>query len=150
MKKHINWDLLLKLVQKYRNEAEICLNSKAYFAGLVSVRAALETILIARFLLELFDWSENDLQKYDITITNDSEIELSWVPNLKTLIDEAYKQKLLTKIGYDAAHRIRKYGNKIHSVEVANMKRLPNISSRNLNARLKDLDLVINQLLKTI
>ena len=54
----VNWSLLLKLVQKYKKEAEICLESKAYYAGLVSLRAALETILIARFLLELFDWSK--------------------------------------------------------------------------------------------
>ncbi|OAG28296.1 hypothetical protein [Thermodesulfatator autotrophicus] len=141
---------MLKLVQKYRNEAEICLNSKAYFAGLVSTRAALETILMARFLLELFDWSEKDLKKYNITITDDNEIYLSRIPNLKTLIDETYKAKLITKTGYNAAHRIREWGNKIHSVKVTNMKRLPNISSRNLNARLKDLDLVIDQLLKTI
>ena len=148
----VNWFLLSKLSQKYEDEAKICLSSKAYYAGLVSVRAALETILIARFLLELFDWSKEDLNKYKITISNDETIKLSpkSMPNLKDLIDEAYNSKLISKTGREAAHRIREWGNRIHSTRVANKKRLPSIGERNLKARLKDLDLVLNQLLKTI
>jgi len=149
MKKYINWELLLKLVHKYRDEAEKCLDSEIYLAGLVSVRAALESLLQSRFLLELFEWSEEELKKYNIVISN-NRIEIPSMPNLKTLIDEAYKSKLISKTGFDAAHRIRKWGNKIHPERIANMTRLPKIGRRNLKARLKDLDLVVKQMLRTI
>ena len=68
IKRRFNWNLLLKLVHKYQADAEKCLDSEAYFAGLVSVRAALETMLLARFFLELFDWSEEELREYEIAI----------------------------------------------------------------------------------
>lgn len=74
MKKYINWKLLLKLVYKYREEAEKCLDSKIYLAGLVSVRATLETLLQSRFLLELFEWSEEELKECNIVI-NGNKIE---------------------------------------------------------------------------
>lgn len=61
------------------------------------------------------------------------------MPDLKTLIDKAYKSKLISKTRFDAAYRIRKWGNKIHPERIANMRHLPKIGRRNLKARLKDL-----------
>ena len=145
----INWDLLVKLIEKFRDEAERCLDRGIYLAGLVLVRAALEAALQSRFLLELYSWPKKRLKKYNITI-NGNKIKVPFMDKLKTLIDEAYKQKLISKMGFDAAHRIREWGNKIHPNVIANSDRLPKIGGRNLTARLKDLDLVIKQLINTI
>lgn len=62
-RKRFNWNVLLRLVDKYRDDVERCLDAGAYFAGLVSVRAALETVLYARFLFELFDCDPAELKK---------------------------------------------------------------------------------------
>ena len=72
------------------------------------------------------------------------------MPTLYDLIEEAYNLKLFSKRAYEAAHRIRKWGNKIHPAQVAYKNKLPNIGQQNLKSRLKDLNLVLDQLLKTI
>jgi len=136
--KRLNWKLLLKLVEKYKDEAELCLNFGAYYAGLVCMRAALEAILYARFLCEL-----------NIKIT-DNTVKIPEIAKLSELIYQAYEDGLLTKHGFEAAERIRRYGNKIHCTQVAGGKRLPSISKRNLKARLNDLEIVVKDLLKSL
>jgi len=148
-KERFNWNLLLELVGKYREDANRCMNVGAYFAGLVSVRAALETLLYARFLLELFDEEPAELQKYGVKITG-AIIEISGGVNLHVLIQEAHNQGLLNKTGFKAAERIRIWGNKIHCSQVASGMRLPNIGRKNLQARLNDLATVSDQLLETL
>ena len=150
-KSKINFNVLVKLIDKYRTDAEICLEAGAYFAGLVSVRAALESMLLSRFLLELYEWEPEELNKYEITMQEDLiEVARKDIPNLKTLIQEAFKAKLIGITGYQAAERIRIWGNKIHASRIASKDKLPNINSRNLKARIKDLDLVANQLLRSL
>ncbi len=144
-----NWNLLLKLVDKYRTDAEKCLESGAYFAGLAAVRAALETMLFARFLLEMFGQSDEYLSKHGVVVKNDI-IEVPEDVSLWDLIKAAKDQDLLTESGYKAAQRIREWGNKIHCSRVAGGSRLPNISRRNLEARLNDLSFVSEQLLRTL
>lgn len=139
----------MKLVHKYRADAEKCLDSGAYFAGLVSIRAALETILISRFLLEVLEWPDRDLMEYGISVQGDI-VEVPEDVKLKELIQEAYNQDLLNKSGYKAAERIREWGNKIHCAQVARGTRLPSISKRNIEARLNDLAIVSEQLEKTL
>jgi len=120
-------------------------------AGLVSVRAALETVFTARYLLELFEWSEEELSEYGFRVDEERGlIEGVSLPVLKDLIDQAYTDRIITKVGRDAAHRIREWGNKIHPVRIADQGRLPQIGRRNLQARLRDLDLVIDQLTRTL
>ena len=151
-KKKINWDVLLKLTNKYKKEAEICLEAGAYYAALVSIRAALEAALLVRFLLECFDLPEEELKEAGIKVINDSTIESieGFYFELKELIETIYSLGLITKQGREAAHRIRVWGNKIHATRVANKNSLPKIGKRNAEARLKDLDFVINQLLRTL
>lgn len=145
------WNLLLKMFNKYRDAAEKSLGSGSYIAGLVLVRAALETLLKASFVIDLFDWSDEELKEYGIKINRQLEIiENITFPHLKKLIDEAYKAKLIKETGHKAAHRIREWGNKIHVERVVEKKHLPRIGKRNLKARLNDLDLVADQLLNTI
>jgi hypothetical protein len=118
---------------------------------LVSVRAALETSLTARYLLELFTWSEKELSEYGFRVDEEQGlVENVSLPVLKDLIDQAYGDQIITKIGHDAAHRIREWGNKIHSVRIAAQGQLPQIGRRNLQARLKDFDLVVDQLVRTL
>jgi len=74
MERPIFWGTLLKLVNKYRTEAEQCLASGSYFAGLVSVRAALEAVLVARYLLHLYDCSEGELSKYGLRIDKTKDL----------------------------------------------------------------------------
>lgn len=91
------------------------------------------------------------MKEHDICVEKGQElIEIPPLPVLKTLIEEAYKAELITKTGYYAAHRIREWGNRIHPERVADQQSLPKIGPRNLNARLRDLDLVIDQLLNTL
>ena len=142
---------MLELANRYRNEAEQCLASESYIAGLVSVRAALEAALVARYLLELFEWSEEELNIYGFHVDEDQGLlENVSLPVLKDLIEQAYTDKLITKLGRDAAHRIREWGNKIHPERIAGQESLPRIGRRNLQARLKDLDLVLDQLVRTL
>ncbi len=148
-RKRFNWNLLIKLVHKYRADAEKCLDSGAYFAGLVSVRAVLETMFIARFLLEMLDWPTKDLKKYGITVKDDI-IEVPEDVKLMELIQEAYNIGLINKSGYSAANRIRKWGNKIHCAQVAGGTKLPSISRRNVEARLNDLAIVSEQLVRAL
>jgi len=144
-----NWNLLLRLVHKYQSDAEKCLESGAYFAGLVSVRAALETLLISRFLLEVLDWSESELEGCGITVKNEL-IEVKGLVTLKEIIEAIYEIGLLSKSGLNAAERIRVWGNKIHCDQVAGDERLPRIGRRNLEARLNDFDTVSEQLVQTL
>jgi len=148
-RKRFNWNSLLKLGDKYRTDAEKCLRSRAYFAGLVAVRAALETMLIARFLLEVMEWSTKKRKQFGITVRH-NVIEVHGEVRLYELIHEAYRQGLIDKSGWEAANRIREWGNKIHCGQVAGGKKLPVISGRNLKARLNDLNVVYDQLLRTI
>lgn len=69
---------------------------------------------------------------------------------LKELVDVAYQNRLINKKGYEAAERIRKWGNRIHATEVAKNKHPPAIGRRNLAARIRDLKLVQSQLARTI
>lgn len=148
-RKRFNWKLLIKLVNRYRADAEKCLEIGAYFAGLVSVRAALETMLIARFTLELLDEPQVELDEYGITVENDI-VEIPGYVKLIELIQEARNQGLLSRSGYAAANRIRKWGNKIHCAQVAGGSKLPSIGRKNLQARLNDLNIVSEQLLRTL
>jgi len=149
--RQIFWDILLKLADRYRSEAEQCLVSGSYLAGLVCVRAALETVFIARYLLELFNRSEKELNEYGFRVDEEQGlIEGVPLPVLKDLINQAYTDRIITKVGRDVAHRIREWGNKIHPVRIADQRRLPKISRRNLQARLRDLHLVIDQLTRTL
>ena len=104
----INWDVLLKLINKYKNEAEICLETGAYYAALVSIRAALEATLLVRLFLEFFDFPEEMLEECNIKVIDDITIEITKI-NLKDLIEIIYSSKLITKQGYEAAERIRKW-----------------------------------------
>ena len=144
-KKRLNLRVLLKLAEKYRLEAEKCLEARAYLAGLVSVRAALEAMLYSRLLVGILDWSAKELRKFGITVRNEV-VELPEETRLWELIEEAHKARCLDRTGFAAATRIRKWGNKIHCAEVAGGTRLPSISRRNLEARLDDLDVVIEQI----
>ena len=149
--RQIFWEILLKLADRYRSEAEQCLVSGSYVAGLVSVRAALETVFTARYLLELFEWSEEELSEYGFRVDEERGlVEGVSLPCLKDLIDQAYTDRIITKAGRDAAHRIREWGNKIHPARIADQGRLPQIGRRNLQARLRDLDLVIDQLTRAL
>jgi len=144
-----SWNLLLKLIDKYRADAEKCLKHGAYFAGLVSVRAALETMLLARFLVEMFEQSDEYLSKHGV-IVEDDIIKVPGDVSFWNLIEAAKNKNLLTKSGYKAAQRIRKWGNKIHCSRVAGASKLPSIGKRNLKARLNDLAFVSEELLKTL
>lgn len=151
MERPVFWGTLLKLANRYRCEAEQCLASESYFAGLVSVRAALEAVLIARYLLELFDWSEEELSEYGLRIDETKNLigNVS-LPILKELIEQAYTDGLIRKSGRKAAHRIREWGNKIHPERVVIQSTLPRVGRKNLEARLKDLDMAIDQLMRTL
>jgi len=148
----IVWNVLLKLANKYRKEAETCLEVGACYAALVSIRAALEAALLARFLLECFNFSEEELKEIGIKIIDDFTLERieGFYFKLNELIETIYSLKLITKQGRKAAHRIRVWGNKIHATRVANKNSLPEIGKRSVKARLKDFDLIINQLLRTL
>ena len=148
-KRRFNWNLLWKLVDKYHENAKRSLRAGAYYAGLVSVRAALETMLYARFLMEPLDWNTEELDDYGITVEGDM-IEVPEDLRLHELIEEAYRQGLLSKSGYEAANRIRHWGNMIHCSRVAGGTRLPSVSRRNVEARLDDLDIVFEQLQRTL
>jgi len=147
-RERFNFNLLERLTEKYEVDARRCLKSRAYFGGLVCVRAALETMLLARFLLELFEWCEHELKQYGITVDEEGGvIEGVERIRLSELVKEAHKQGLLNKSGFEAAERIRAWGNKIHCARVAGGNRLPALSGRNLDARLDDLAVVARQLL---
>jgi len=108
-------------------------------------------VFIARYLLELFDRSEKELNEYGFRVDEEQGlIEGVPLPVLKDLINQAYTDRIITKVGRDVAHRIREWGNKIHPVRIADQRRLPKISRRNLQARLRDLHLVIDQLTRTL
>ncbi|MEM3434243.1 MAG: hypothetical protein QXP27_08735 [Candidatus Methanomethyliaceae archaeon] len=149
--RRIYLDQLLELMDRYRSEAERCLHSGCYIAGLVCVRAVLEAVLTARYTLELFDWTEEELSEYDFGVDHEQlRIDGPAMPHLKDLIDQAYKDRLITKVGRDAAHRIREWGNRIHPVTLTVRPEPPKIGRRNLQARLRDLDLVLHQLERTL
>jgi hypothetical protein len=148
-RERLNWELLLKLTGRYRKDAERCLKSGAYFAGLVSVRAALEAILYARFLLELFDMPAKERKELGIKVKGNF-IEIPEGASLYELIYTAHKSGLLTKEGFEAAERIRKWGNKIHCSQVANKEKLPRIDKRHLQARLDDFAIVSKELFESI
>jgi len=151
MGRKIFWNILLKLADRYRSEAKHCLASGTYIAGLVSVRAALEAVLVARYLLELFGWSEEELSEYDLRVDETQELLENVSPHvLKDLIEQAYADGLITKSGREAAHRIREWGNKIHPERIAGQRSLPRIGRRNLDAKLKDFDMVVDQLVRTL
>ena len=151
MKHRIQWDTFLRLIDRYRTEAERCLEYGVYLAGFACVRAALEATLAARYLVELWEFSETDLSSYGIEIHEDAgylcNVDL---PVLKGLIDQAGKNGLLGKEAVSAAHRIREYGNRVHPKRIAEGLRLPQIGRRNLRARLNDLDLVLDKLSETL
>ena len=149
MKASFNFELLRRVIHKYQEDAERCLQSRAYFAGLVAVRAALETALILRLLLELYDFSDIELRKCGLEVAGDT-IKLPGKLNLKELIQTAYEANWINQSGFAAAERIRKWGNRIHCSRVASGKKLPAIGRRNLEARLNDLDIVSKQLLRTL
>jgi len=149
-KTKIVWDVLLKLTNRYKEEAETCLKAGAYYAALVSIRAALEAALLARFLLECFDLPEEELRKAGVKVIDDVTIEIAGRFYLDDLIEAVHFLGLITKQGREAAHRIREWGNKIHATRVANNNSLPKIGRRNVRARLKDLDFVMAQLLRTL
>ncbi len=145
----------LKLAIIYKRDAYKCLESKAYYAGLVAVRASLEALIKARILVDIFSYSKKELEKYNIEVDIEKDL-LHFVkdkfpfPNLKNLIDFIYEEKLITKKGYTAAHRIREWGNKIHVDQVAYKKTVPYIKRKTLENRLKDLEIVLEELLDTL
>jgi hypothetical protein len=144
-KKIMNFDVLLKLCEKYREDAEKCLEVGAIFAGLVSVRAALETIIYLRIHLGLSDL--NDKEYSDLGIKkNNNEILIREFVRLSDLI------KLFEENSdeYKAAKRIVDDGNKIHCLKISENKDLESINSVLLKQRLHDLDLVINSLIDTL
>ena len=86
----INWDLLVKLIEKFRDEAERCLDRGIYLAGLVLVRAALEAALQSRFLLELYSWPKKRLKKYNITINGN---KIKRYPNVSAIQESSRVQE---------------------------------------------------------
>jgi len=151
MKHGIQWDTFLRLINEYGTEAERCLECGLYLAGFACVRAALETALASRYLSELWGWRKDDLAKYRIKV-NEGTGYLHGVdlPPLKELIDQAGRDGLLGKKATSAAHRIREYGNRIHPAKLAEGLKLPQMGKRNLRARLGDLELVFDELFRSL
>jgi len=151
MKHNIHWDIFLRLINKYRTEAERCLDRGLYLAGFACVRGALETAVASRYLIELWDLSKEDLAEYGIQLNEDTEyLRNVDLPPLKERIDQASEEGLLGEKATRAAHRIREYGNSIHPARLAERSMLPQMGQRNLRARLNDLDLVLDGLLKSL
>ena len=151
MKHTVQWDIFLRLINNYRTEAHRCLDCGVYLAGFTCVRAALETAITSRYLLELWEFNDDDLKKYGIQVNEETGyIENVDIPPLKKLIDQSEKNGFLSKKAIKAAHRIREYGNRIHPARLAQKVRLPQIGKRNLKARLNDLEIVIDDLLRSM
>ncbi len=149
MKYRINWNIFLRLINKYKTEAEKCLDCGLYLAGCVCVRATLETALESRYLIELWNFSEDELEEYDIEVNEDTGyLQNIDLPPLKELIEQAGKDGLFNKKAMDAAHRIREYGNTVHPTKLA--EKLPQMEKRTLQGRLNDLEFVIDELLKSV
>lgn len=150
--KRLYFDILTRLAETYRKNAELCLEVGGYFAGLTSVRAALEVILYSRFLVGLLDLPPEELQALKVRISDSEDVfdVPTADPTLKEMIDVAKGKGLINESGRKAAHRIREWGNKIHGSQVACAGRFPAIGRRNLKARLNDLSIVAKQLLKTL
>ena len=152
----IEWNCLLRLANKYRRDAEKCLEHKAYFAGLVALRAALETILIARLLLIIWDVATDDeafneeVRKSGIEITYDAMVVPEERIGLKSLIETCRRMELLDEKAAKAAHRIREWGNRIHCFQVFKAQAVPSVRKRDLQRRFNDLKIVIERLEMTL
>jgi len=151
----IEWNRLVRLANKYRRDAEKCLEHKAYFAGVVALRAALECILIARLLVELFDASDNKAVRAELEgsgfVVGDETIEIPEERiSLKRLIETCREAELLDDKAAKAAHRIREWGNRIHCLQVFKTGSIPSIRERDLQRRFRDLKIVVDCLEMTL
>ncbi len=152
MPKTVQWSRLLAVANKYAEEAEACAEAGIPIAGLVSVRAALEAVLAALFLLYiLHDASDDEVAQWGFKRDQATELlTYSGQMNIWEMTDalNSYATRgWISKDAYNAAERIRKWGNLIHAENLATT-RFPSV--RNLEARIKDLQLVSGELIKLI
>jgi hypothetical protein len=145
-KKIMNFDVLLKLCEKYRDDAEKCLEVGAIFAGLVSARAALETAISLKLHIGILDLDDKQCSDLGIQKINDDEIILSEFVRLSDLI-KIFEEN---SDEYKAAKRIVEDGNKIHCLRISENKDLESINKELLKQRLHDLDLIFKFLVDTL
>ncbi|RMD65434.1 hypothetical protein D6833_03010 [Candidatus Parcubacteria bacterium] len=150
--KSLYFDNLIRVANRYQKDAELCLETGAYFAGMAAVRAALETMLYLRVLAGLMDLAPEELQEIDVNVSNSGDVFHlpPKDPTLKEMIDVTKEKGLIKETGKKAAHRIREWGNKIHGSCVARTGRFPAIGRKNLKGRLNDLSLVAKQIMETM
>jgi|GEM_PF-1749531 len=152
----IEWNRLLRLANKYRRDAEKCLEHKAYFAGLVALRAALEAILIARLLLIVLiavaddEEFRKEAEEAGVDITDDAIVVPEEKIGLGGLIETYKRMGLLDEKAAKAAHRIREWGNRIHCFQVFKAGAMPSVRKRDLQRRFNDLNSVVERLEETL
>ena len=76
MKKTVDWKKILDAAELFREEADACLDAGITVAGLAIVRASLEALLLAFFLLHVFDASGEELKDWGIEISKDTDAPL--------------------------------------------------------------------------
>jgi hypothetical protein len=131
--RRVRFNTLLRLIDRFHREIELCRNAGAYWAGCAVARAAVEAWLVA--MTRCFP---DRVRRIKGTVAK------SW--NLAELIDLAEQCGWLSKEGVDAACRIQELGNRIHADRIASGRRLPRMDKRVLNRAERALNTVVSDL----